>query len=346
VSTERLAALIHQLRNAASPIQRLKLVALAWRTLRGMSRADRIAIAREIGLEGAEKLVDGLADRQGISPSAVLSAIKKAEYGGTSSPKKLLAGLLGGAVAALAESARAEVFEAEQETETEETAEPFASVFEPAHPEPPAAAPEAPAIEPLAEPEEPEPEPEVTAPDTGQAPAAPPATAARPEPAPVIMSAAEPVPPPVTEIATIRDATATTDLDSALLRDLAGATQLMSRLRMLGRRAAEAEDHDREQLLQLLELFPAGWSRRRALETLIRAGVPSRLDDLLVLISVLSRPSERLWALTTLVETRQLSRDESEHLLDAAEHPALRRRLRLRTARSPSESGSTDDEMR
>jgi len=74
--SQELVWLINQIRNAPSPRERLRLLALGWRTLRGLSAADRLAVARELGFDGAERLVEQLAKRGGASPSLLLRALE------------------------------------------------------------------------------------------------------------------------------------------------------------------------------------------------------------------------------------------------------------------------------
>jgi hypothetical protein len=87
-----------------------------------------------------------------------------------------------------------------------------------------------------------------------------------------------------------------------------------------------------EELAAVLECFPAGWSRRRALERLLAAGVPRSTPDAITLLELLPRPSERLWAATTLAASRPLDDGERAALLAAVPSPALRYRLERRLA--------------
>jgi hypothetical protein len=111
---------------------------------------------------------------------------------------------------------------------------------------------------------------------------------------------------------------------------LAAVTALTSRFRVLAEVVDDLEGASARQLGEVIELFPSGWARRRAIEVLFRAGVPRRLGAALELVSQLDRPSERMWALSTLVTTRDLDDDERDAVIAAAISPSFRRRLRLR----------------
>ncbi len=91
---EQLIGLLFQIRGATSPLQKLKLVALAWRTLRGLSPRDRLVIAKELGLGGAEHLVEQLGSQGGLSPAALLTAIRRAEEADPEELRELLGGVM------------------------------------------------------------------------------------------------------------------------------------------------------------------------------------------------------------------------------------------------------------
>src|SRR5688572_30418694 len=66
------AELITQLRAANTPLARIRLAARAWRVLRTLSPQDRLHVATQIGLDGADDLVEALAAHQGTAPPAEL----------------------------------------------------------------------------------------------------------------------------------------------------------------------------------------------------------------------------------------------------------------------------------
>jgi len=83
----------------------------------------------------------------------------------------------------------------------------------------------------------------------------------------------------------------------------------------------------------VLETFPDGWARRRALLELLRAGVPDSLDDAFSLIETLASDRDRLWCLGTLADSREIPEGDREAFLAAASSPAARRRLERRLGR-------------
>jgi hypothetical protein len=71
----------------------------------------------------------------------------------------------------------------------------------------------------------------------------------------------------------------------------------------------------------ILDAFPPGWARRRALQALFRAGAPEKHEAALTLIRELGRPTDRRWCLRTFAETRELPDDQLERLLEEWRFP-------------------------
>jgi hypothetical protein len=84
----------------------------------------------------------------------------------------------------------------------------------------------------------------------------------------------------------------------------------------------------------VLDVFPDGWARRRALATLLESGVPEKTADAVSLLGILSSERDRLWCLGALAGSRGLSGADREHLLSTITSPAARRRLERRFATS------------
>lgn len=105
---------------------------------------------------------------------------------------------------------------------------------------------------------------------------------------------------------------------------------LTARFRLLRRRIGEARRLPAGDLRAVLETFPDGWARRRALVDLIEAGAPERTADVLSLMDALQSPGDRSWCLGTLADARKLSPDERNAVLQAAPTAAGRRRLEMR----------------
>jgi hypothetical protein len=105
---------------------------------------------------------------------------------------------------------------------------------------------------------------------------------------------------------------------------------LTPRFRLLRRRIGEVRRLSPAELRGVLEAFPDGWARRRALVDLIEAGVPARTAEALALLDALQSPGDRSWCRGTLAKSRELSPEEQAALLQAAPTAAGRRRLELR----------------
>jgi hypothetical protein len=74
-----LDALLFELQAAASPLERTKILARAWRTVRDLNAVDRRLLVRHAGFDGAEQVVEGLADRRGgMAPALLLRMLGNA----------------------------------------------------------------------------------------------------------------------------------------------------------------------------------------------------------------------------------------------------------------------------
>ncbi len=329
--SEDLVWLLNQLRNTSRPVERLRLLARGWRTLRELDPADRLRVAQELGIDGAEALVEQIAHRGGASPAGLLTALEALRDAGPErlrevvhqlvepeGRKQLVEEMLDQAVArdtvpltvpaseaptgsddaaVMGESAEPVFLEAPAD-DTAEEVEPAEPAESPVPPEPQAAA---------AVPEEPATPPEPTAPSpTLPRPSGATDAARRPPAAPGL---------------------------AELAGALAAETSLTSRLRRLRDALPRLADATVEQLLLLVEAFPEGWARRRAVQAVLEAGLPRAARDAIALAKRMEG-TERLWALTALADRRGLTETDRRALLEAAESPLLARRVRARLART------------
>jgi hypothetical protein len=313
--------------------------------LRTLSPQDRLHVATQIGLDGADDLVEALAAHQGTTPPAeLMKAINQVQTIDPATVKTLAAKMrdprqrnqvIGQGLKAL-ESAL-----------TGAEAKPPAA--RPAAPPPPGTPPVVvkPATSwPLREASSPPP----------QAPAKSPAPAAVPEPAPAPVPPPPPAPVPVAPSAppTPQPAAAppvvvatpaavpavvkpvepprepAPPTRATLAEGLAAVHVLTSRFRLLRRQMDEIRRLTPAELRGILEVFPDGWARRRALLELMAAGVPERTADALSLVEALQAPRDRSWCLGALADGRTLSADEQTAILQAAPNASGRRRLELR----------------
>lgn len=92
---DELTALVFELQRAPSAADKAKVLARAWRTVRGLKSAERRLLAREVGFDGAEELIEGLGgkERGVFAPAAVLEALGKLRADPALSVRGILADL-------------------------------------------------------------------------------------------------------------------------------------------------------------------------------------------------------------------------------------------------------------
>lgn len=327
------AELIARLRSARSPLARARVVIGAWRTVRSLSPRDRSDLVTQLGLEGADDLVEVIAAHQGSKPPVELiqavNQMQKLDPDDLQSvvrrmrdPRRRSAAIQEGLKAL--ETLEANLAGPPPGPPAGFTASRPAA---PAPPAPPVPAQPAPvtvmpaASWPLrAATPSPQPQP---APSPVAAPAAP-APALAPEPPKPAGRPAPVQPAPAAEPA------AAAAVRASLAEELAAVPVLTSRFRLLRRRLAAARRLSPAELRGVVEAFEDGWARRRALSELLEAGLPARAADALALVDTLQSPGDRTWCLGTLADSRLLSSEEKAALLQAAPTPAGRRRLGLR----------------
>ena len=325
-----LPELVDQLGRTYSPFERLKILGRAWGLLRQMTSEQRMIVAAQLGLDHADEVVDAIAKRSGQQASpALISLIEKAQVKGTPhlpeliadlrDPKRRLERLRQGATA-LEGAVPAAISEAPRPAAPPPAPEarpaPQPAAVLPSAPTPPA--PAAPPVSAQAAPAlaaPPPPAQSSTAPEIKPEEIAPP-------PRPV---AVRPAAPPAQRVEPARD--------SALADRLAAVPALTARFRLLRRHLDETKRLSAADLGSLLETFPDGWARRRALLELLRAGVPAALEDAFVLIEALGADRDRLWCLGTLAGSREIPERDREAFLAAASSPIARRRLERRLGR-------------
>ncbi len=323
---ERLAA-------TPSPIQRMKLLARAWRTLRQLSPEDRRRLAAEVGTEGAQEVLEGLASRsERVTPAMLLTALEKLrgsdprELSGIlrdlKDPQRRIDGLRRGV------DKLGSVL-AEPKPPAEEAAEEEVEEMTPAEPPPergdvaPQASTERVAVEQPPEPPPPQPLPaedRVLAPEPE--PAAPPSA-----PPPV----EQPVPPepplPSPGAAQPRPS------GSELLARVGRAPTLMRRLAEARSLLDGAGESSVDELRALLDLFPQDWAKRRILTGLLQRGVPRDLHQAIYLIEALESKTSRRWCVSVLLHGWELSEAERRALIERAGLAVVgRRRFGVRKA--------------
>jgi hypothetical protein len=334
-----LSALIFELQRARSPVDKARAVARAWRTVRSLNPTERRLLAREIGFDGAEDLIEGLAGKGGgvFAPAAVLEALGKMRRDKDLSVRSILADLrdpdrredlLVRGIDLVAdsvdgdpdESPYEDFFEDELEAESEDTMAPPEAPVETSPPDdsdedpendenreielPPVPVDEEPEQEPEPDPEpEPEPEPEVPSIWDG---------IGREREIEAVTAPSLPYVPAREADTTDRPLSE----DSILIRLRAFRKAIPS---LRGASLGVIEDH--------LFSLPEPWARRRALVALIEADIPADADDALDLIEKLDRPMDRRWCLSALARRGDLEGDSLGRALSMLTSPAARRRV-------------------
>ena len=315
-----LPELVDQLGRTHSPFERLKVLGRAWKLLRNMTPEQRMLVAARLGLDHADDVVEAIAKRSGQQASPTLiSMIEKAQVKGTPhlpeliadlrDPKRRIERLRQGAVAVAEGALSGRAATPAQLAPTPPKPQPVPPPVPPRREEaaPPVSNPAVPAVIPEPAP----PPPPAPAPNPKLEAPAPP-----PPPAPAVTIAPPPRPEPV------RASTG-----GSLAAQLAAVPALMTRFLLLRRQAEEASGASATDLIPVLESFPDGWARRRALLELLRAGFPVSFRDALALIETLGADRDRLWCLGALADSRKVEEGDREALLAAASSPTARRRL-------------------
>ena len=349
----QLTALLHELQHARSPLAQARVLARAWRTVRELSPTDRRLLARHAGFEGAEDILEGLSQRKGgLAPAMLLRVLSNARGTDSSTVSELLAAFrdpqrrdeaisLG---AGLANDLLAEPVAGEAPEEIGEAIEELQAVEDSIIETPEEAlaalnALEAKQVEPDEE-TEPAPEP---APEESVSGAAETELASKsiPEPPP-------PPKPPVVDWSRWHDATASrrpapvprqevrpsvSEVGSrrfearAVMGAMGAEQSVFSQLRVLRRELSGFTGSSIATLHELIETFPDGWARRRALCALLEAGIPADTRDALELVSCLGRELDRRWCLGLLARKGDLRGALLSQALDLVDSEFAKRRL-------------------
>jgi len=94
----------------------------------------------------------------------------------------------------------------------------------------------------------------------------------------------------------------------------------------LRERLDEVRALGKDAIVALIEEFPDGWERRRAIQALFRAGIPASVEPALVLLESLASHGDRTWCALTLFETRGDEPGCAERIVDAVPSSRIRRR--------------------
>lgn len=380
MSTQRkLNALLFELQTAQSPLAQAKILARSWRTVRDLSPTDRRLLARHVGFEGAEQVLEGLASKnRGFAPGALLQMLDNARSTDASTVSDLISAIRDPsrrveAVTMGADFAADLLGDPNQDLEPSEEISNALGELQSVDPDPGAPAagealaahsalagdsfddghsergessgdgaprdPESPAEDRLAIPGPPPPPPakptvRSRTPKPPPGPPRPPVSVAPLEGWSHLATAAERNHPgPALQPATDEPgASGPPGIDvTAALRDLGAEPSPFSRLLALRREVETFCGSGAETLRGLLDEFPVGWARRRALSALVAVGIPEDAAVAVELIADLEREVDRRWCLGVLARRGDLRGAALQRSLDLLSSPRARAALK-RTA--------------
>ena len=342
----KLTALLHELQHARSPVAQARVLARAWRTVRELSPTDLRLLAHNAGFDGAEEILEGLNRRDGgLAPAMLLQALANARTTDGSAISNLLAAIRdpqrrGEAISLGVDLANDLLAEPDSEHGPEEVSDALEelqaveeSIIE--TPEEALAALNAleenraeenhPAPESASEPEE----PGEISPPSNEVP--------KIEAPPPMMdwsrwqSGTEshrpaPVPRPETG-PSVADVGSRRFEARAVMGAMGAERSVFSRLRVLRRELSGFAGSSIDTLREMVDAFPDGWARRRALCALLEAGIPGGPGDALELISDLDREFDRRWCLGILALRGDLRGAALRRALDLVDSPFARKRL-------------------
>ncbi len=357
--SDDLTALVFELERARSPVEKGRAIARAWRTVRGLSATERRLLAREVGFDGAEDLVEGLAGKSGgtLAPAAVLEALGRMRKDESLSVRGILADLRD-------PERREDLLVrgidllAGDEIEEEDPVLELGLGFDPDEDEAPLEAPHPYSLAEVqsvdeadrlaAEPTDAEVEPE----SVDRIPPPPPSfemtdPELREDHEPVADPDPEPDSPPPAEsedpesweemwhrtstdsaaAAVVRRSRQTSRSGSAV-PSRAASGSVLERLRGFRDGIDDLRGASDLTLINALDDFPELWARRRAVVALIESGIPGDPSSTLDLIAEMERPMDRRWCLSALARRGGLDGEDLERAMGMLSSPAARRRVR------------------
>ncbi len=357
--SDDLTALVFELQRARSPVEKGRALARAWRTIRGLSATERRLLVREVGFDGAEDLVEGLAGKSGgtFAPAAVLEALGRMRKDESLTVRGILADLRdpgrredllvrgidlvvgdepGGGDEELEEfldsetvggDGSAENSAAVSATEIPLPGDKGRDEAEPAGAE--ARSVPADVVPP------PPPPAETKTHDSPSDPGPAVEVDREPDPAPVVENREEPIwdeiwrRSPTSAVAPVlvgREKVPLYSGDATREREVAGS--VLHRLRGFRDGIADLRGGGSTAVLDALDALPEPWAKRRAVVALIESGIPEDVSAALDLVEELDRPMDRRWCLAALARRGDLDGDDLERALGMLASPAARRRVR------------------
>jgi len=355
--SDDLTALVFELQRARSPADKAKALARAWRTVRALSPAERRLLAREVGFDGAEDLVEGLAGKSAgaFAPAAVLEALGKMRKDENLSLRGILAGLrdpeqredlfaqgidlLAGVEGEAADDETESTFneDAVEEGEAVLEAEVSAGEVGSENETVPDVGRTAVAGD-ESEPFEPAPLRPSQVDLPLQTPAAVPETEADDEPEPGAKADAAHEDPSIWDELWLE---APTGEPTPMIEDRKSEPSILveeqrrqgvpdavfKRLRDFRDGLDALRGAGIHEIRKALDDLPEPWARRRALVALIEADIPDETGSALELIADMDRLMDRRWCLSALARRGDLAGSDLDRALGMLSSPAARRRV-------------------
>lgn len=301
---DELLNLRRELAAATSPLQRMKMLARSWRSVRQLSPSERKQLAKAVGADGAEGVLDRIAAHKGrVGASFLVPSLEKF--------RGMDPDALGRLIEALRDPER-----------RRQVLEKSASAVGDVLIEEPTEEPETePAIEDQEDLEaevEVEVEVEVEAEaasllesaDGRQVEPVPPPPPLAPPPIEVAAVPPPPVPVPDTPV------TSVVAPDGELrFEEVRGAPTLGRRLALARRAMDDTPGWTAIRIRALLDVFPQDWARRRVLVEALKRGLVPDTSQAIDLIGSLESRATRRWCVSLLSHQRELSETERQALL-------------------------------
>lgn len=355
--SDDLTALIFELQRARSPADKAKALARAWRTLRGLSNAERRLLVREVGFDGAEDLVEGLAGKSGglFAPAAVLEALGRMRKEEDLTVRGILADFKD-------PERREDLFirgidlvaEGRDDDETdepefasdatvedeEEWTDPPLSVIVDSEIVPDEATDRV-AEEPVAVVEPPKPVAAMPPPPPARTEEVPDETRRAveddvgvdlgPHPEPVV-AVEDPSTWDEQWAAAPSAGTARNGGDRSFAAPVSGdwvvVNSVFRRLQAFRQGMEELRGAAVGAVIETLDGLPEPWAKRRAVVALLEAEIPANTEEALDLVESLERPMDRKWCLSALARRGDLAGENLERAVQMLQSPAARRRVR------------------
>jgi hypothetical protein len=316
---DELLNLRRELAAATSPLQRMQLLARSWRSVRQLSPEQRKQLAKAVGAEGVEGMLDRIAAHKGrVGASFLVPSLEKFRGMDPDALGRLIEALRDPERRrqVLEDSASAVgdvlIGKPTEEPETEQAIDDRVDLEA-----------EAEAVVDGDGERELEDEPED---DEDEAASLPPSADLRPAvpvPLPPLISPRiETVPPPPAPVLAVSVPPSSTPsappvpADELEFEDVRSAPTLGRRLALARLAMDETPGWSTDRIRALLDVFPQDWARRRVLVEVLKRGLVEDTSQAIDLIGSLESRASRRWCVSLLLHQREPTETERQALLE------------------------------